>query len=61
MVYLYFPTNTFVIYFINYTYAELVELWPMSLASMNEDSGEMLRKNIMVKKTSYGSTYMKKN
>ena len=30
----------FVINFINYTYSKHVELWPMSLAPTNEDSGE---------------------
>ena len=44
-------TTHFVINFINYTYSKLVELWPMSLALKNEDSGGTWRKTIMVKKT----------
>ena len=53
--------NTFVINFINYTYSKLVEIWPMSLAPTNEDSGGTWRKTLMVKKTLMWLTYMKKN
>ena len=33
------PTTHFVIDFINYIYSKLGELWPMTLAPTNEDSG----------------------
>ena len=39
-------TTHFVIDFINYTYSKNVELWPMSLAPTNEDSGGTQRKTL---------------
>ena len=40
------PTTNFVIDFINFTHSKLVELWPMTLTSTNEDSGGYTKEDL---------------